>query len=228
MGGGTTINQPSPPPQPSTADAVNAWVKAMPQVYETQLKYAPMEAQQQLELLQKYATPLGQAMYDAQAAMYPETAKLQEQLATQASEGMEQGIPDSEKSRWEDYYKANLGTNVGSDIGSIWQTSQMMSKEKEWQDYYRNLGLSVAGRQPLASPASPGYSNYMSGFTPNANMNYMSSTYAPYAGAYSSMYNTNSQMAQYNSSTPFRWMSGIGGLMKGVGGMAGGFGFGQG
>lgn len=187
----TNIEQPTPPAAPSTSEAVQAWVQSMPQVYETQMQYAPKQAQQQVELAQQYAQPLGQAYQQAQAAMYPETSALQEQLATQASQGMTSEVPDWMRQEYLSNLRANLGTNIGSPIGADYTSRGLLQQKQDWQSYYRDLGLSVAGRQPLSQPQTPATSDYMSQFTPTANMDYMANTYGKYANAYSSMYGTN-------------------------------------
>lgn len=221
MAGGSTteIYQPSPPPQPSTTEAVQAWADAMPQVYETQMQYAPLQAQQQVELAQQYAQPLGEAYQQAQQAMNPETFALQEQLAGQAGEGMEQGLSDVEREQYFSDISGALGTNVGSPIGAEFTGRSMLLADQARKDYFRNLGLSVAGRQPLAQPQTPGTSNYMGGFTPGQSMNFMASTYAPFVQGSQPMMMQNQQP---------NYLGGIGSILGGIGGMATGGMFGGG
>jgi hypothetical protein len=52
-GGGTEINYPSQP-QPSTAEAVEAYVENLPAMYEAQMQYSPLIAAQQVGMLQEY------------------------------------------------------------------------------------------------------------------------------------------------------------------------------
>jgi hypothetical protein len=216
MGGGTQIHQPTPPSQPSTADAIKTWVKSMPQVYQTQMEYSPLLAQQQVDLAQQFAGPMGQAVYEAQAAMYPETAQLQESLAGQAGEGMEAGLSPTEKEMYRDTFAANLGTNIGSGIGADYMSRGMLGAQQQRQDYYRNLGLSVAGRQPLAAPGTPSTPDYMSGFSPQSNMDFMASTYGPYVAG--------SQPMMYQNQSPLGGiLGGVGAGMQGIG-AAGGLG----
>ena len=125
-------------------------------------------------------------MRDANQAMYPETAQLQEQLAGQASEGMNAQMPNWMQEQYQSNMNANLGNNVGSGIGADYMSRGMMQQQQDYQNYYRNLGLSVAGRQPLAMPNTPQTANYSQQFTPNANMGFMSQNYATNAAANSS------------------------------------------
>jgi len=199
MGGGD-INYPAQPPQPSTADAIREWVGSMPTVYETQLRYAPQQAAQQVALAQQYAGQLGQAYKTAQEAMYPETAALQEKMAAQASEGMQEGMPAWAREEYLSGLRANLGTNIGSPIAADYSSRGLMQQNKEWQDYYRNLGLTLAGRQPLAQPTSPSYSDYMSNFSPSSVMGYTAQNYGTTGNIFGSQMSAaaQSQAAQMN------------------------------
>ena len=211
-GSTTTVYQPTPPPQPSTADAISAWVSSMPQVFAQQLQFAPQEAQQQLELLQQYGQPMGAAMRDAQAALYPETAALQEQLAGQATAGIEGGVPEAQVDKYRSDIAAGLGTNVGSGIGADYMSRGLLEQQQNYQNYYRNLGLSLSQRQPLAQPQMPQATNYMSGFTPQSTMNFMASNYGNFAQA-------SRPMMMQQGADPWQQMlgRGIGGLMGGIG-----------
>lgn len=178
----------SPPPAPSAADTAKAWADAMPQVYETEIKYAPLQAQSELDLLQKYAAPIGQAYKSAMEELYPETAGLQENLALQARQGMTADMPAWMKDAYRDEYSAALGTNVGSPIGADYMSRGMMWEQKKYNDYYRDLALSVSGRQPLAQPQRAQTGNYSQGFTPESVMSYGAQTYGSNTAAYANMY----------------------------------------
>jgi len=182
FGGGG--DPPQAPSQPSTADAVNAWIQGMPQVYQTQMEYAPKQAAQAVELAKTYAQPYGEAMKTAQEALYPGTSAIQEKLANQALTGMDSTIPDWMKQQYQSNVNANLGTNVGSGMSADYVSRGLLEQQKGWNDYYRNLGLSVSGRQPLTQASTPSTTDYMSQFTPNSVMNYMSNGYNTAAGIY--------------------------------------------
>jgi hypothetical protein len=82
-------------------------------------------------------------------------------------------------------YNAELGTNAGSPIGADYISKGMQRQLFEQQKYYRDLGLSLAGRQPLttAAQAQPQFNNYTSTFTPGSVMNYTQQGYGTYAQA---------------------------------------------
>jgi hypothetical protein len=179
-----SVQNVSAPAQPSTADAITAWVNSMPQVFETQMKYAPLEAQQQVDLATQFALPLAQAYQKANDVLYPGTSGIQENLASQASQGMNATeMPEWMTRQYRDELKANLGTNVSSPIGADYVSRGMQKQLFEQQKYYRDLGLSLAGRQPLTTASSPATSNYMGNFSPSANMGFMGQNYGNFAQA---------------------------------------------
>lgn len=178
-------SSPSPPPQPTGEKAIQKWVELQPTVYQQQLEMAPKEAQQQVQLAEQFAQPLGEAYLQAQKAMFPETTALTEQMATQAAEGMEQGLSPEEQEYYRDIYASQLGTNVGSPIGADYTARGLLRQQQQRQDYYRNLGLSVSQRQPLAQPQEPQTTDYMSQFTPNAMLGFNAQNYATRSSMYS-------------------------------------------
>jgi hypothetical protein len=186
-GGGSTstsIYTPTPTAAPTTAESIDAWVKAMPAVFSEQQRQAPLEAQQTMDLYNQYALPLAQADYNANAALYPETAKLQENMAGQAAEGMNATqMPDWMRKNYQSDMNANLGTNAGSPIGADYVSRGMQNQLFEQQKYYRDLGLSLAGRQPLSQASQPATTNYASTFTPTSVMNQNQQGYASYTQA---------------------------------------------
>ena len=60
--------------------------------------------------------------------------------------------------------------------------------QQQRQDYYRNLGLSVAGLQPTAQAQGANYTSQLSQYNPNSVMSYMGQGYGNQVGAQSSMY----------------------------------------
>jgi hypothetical protein len=221
--GSTNIESPSTPAPQTTAESMADYVASLPALYETQMKYEPLMQAQNLAMLQQYGTQFGQAYKNVNDALYPETAKLQENLATQASQGMSSDMPQWAKDSYMNTVNANLGTNAGSPIAADYVSRGMLEQQKGWQDYYRNLGLSVAGRQPLAQGGTQSQLNYMQGYQPQQGLNYSANTYGNYSNAYANMYGSNAQVANSNP-----WASMIGGMGGAtLGGMTGGmFGYG--
>jgi hypothetical protein len=155
------------PTSPSAESEVNAWVKAMPQVYQTQMQYM---------------LPLAQAQKSAQESLYPVTSGLQENLATQATQGMESGVPTWMQDQYKSNMNAQLGQNTMSPIGSDYMSRGLMQQQQDWKQYYQNLGLSLAGRQQLSSPNL----EYMQNFSPNSVMSGMNTNYGTSASIYGS------------------------------------------
>lgn len=228
-GGSPKISSPQPPQQPSTKESIDAWVESMPRIFAEQQRQAPLEAQQQVELAQQYAGPLAEAFKTAQEAMYPTETALSKSLGQQAESGMKEGLPQWMRDQYQSDIRANLGTNAGSGMGAEYTSRGLLSFENEYQNYYRNLAMSLTGRQPVATAQMPSYSNYASTFTPGSVMNYKASTYSPYASAYASMYGTN---AQYLPTSPLQnlsqqmgyansFMGGVGQMGSSIAGMLG-------
>jgi hypothetical protein len=169
-------------------------------------------------MAQRYALPLAQAYKQANDVMNPETAGLQEQLASQSMAGMQTGMTAPEAEQYRSDLAGQLGTNVGSGVGADYMSRNMLLANQQRGDYWRNLGLSVAGRQPLTTAQPVNSLNYMQNYTPTANANFVGQGYGNYSNAYSSMYNANA-----NATASKNAMMGqmAGGAMGAAGSMGG-------
>ena len=83
MGGGTEIHTPTPPQQPSTAEAVEAYTESMPQMYETQLEYGPKMTGQQVEMMQQFLPQITALEQQLQQQYMPENVAQQVELQQQ-------------------------------------------------------------------------------------------------------------------------------------------------
>jgi len=194
--------------------------------YQQQLKYAPLEAQQQFDLASQYALPYAQLQKDFQNELYPETAALQEQLAAIASERATGVLPENIQRQYQDQFRANLGTNVGSPIGADYVSRGMLGQQEDYNRYYQNLGMSLAGRQPLTQAQQPSFTNQMGQINPGQVMGFNQGIYGTQANIFNNQANIAQQQRQTNQMMPFMYMQGAGNLMQGVGSMGTGFGFG--
>lgn len=181
MGGNDYEAPAAPAAAPTTAESVDAWVKAMPVVFAEQMRQAPLEAAQQLQLLQQYGLPMSQAAQSIDQALYPKTSAIQENLAGIASQGANATqMPDWMRQNYLNEFNSQLGTNAGSPMGAEYTSRNMQNQLFNQQQYYQNMGLSLAGRQPLTQQQSPGYTNYMSTFTPTGVANQQQQAYNSY------------------------------------------------
>lgn len=138
---------------PTAAQSAADYAAALPVQYEAALKYQPQFDQLQYDAYAKLA-PQYTALYDQlQKQYYPQTYGLQEQLAKTASEasGATQ-IPDWMQQQYRSNVSAQLGENVNAPIGADYLSRGMIDQAQQYRQYYQNLGLSLAGRQPLTSP----------------------------------------------------------------------------
>jgi len=182
-GGKTEVFQPTPPPQPSTADAIREYAAVQPLLFEQQLEFAPREAQLQLDLARQFAGPSAQLMKEAQETLFPGTSALQEKLAGQALQRIEQPFTPEEEAEALDIFRSNLGTNIGSPIGASAITKDLLGFRNTRQQEAVNLGLSLAGRQPLPQPATPATSNFLGSFTPGQALGFQQGTFGAFSQA---------------------------------------------
>lgn len=201
------ITQPATPAAPTATQTAEDYAKALPIYYQTAMQYQP-----QIAALEK----------STNEQLYPNTAGLQETIAGQAKEALAQDVPEWYKTNVADTLKSQMGRNLvynpqaQEDYGIATQQAN-----QEYGNYWRNLALSAAGRQPLA--ASP---NLMSTYTPVAQMANTATNYGNYSNAYSSMYgsavgaNANMYGNYVNNASSNPWMNMAGTI---GGGLAGGF-----
>ncbi len=195
--GSATPQTPTPPTPPSASASLREWINLQPEQFAAEQEFAPQYADLYKQISEE---------------LYPQTAGLQELLAGQAATGAQEQVPDWLREEYRSNIAGQLGENYKSGIGADYASTGLLNLQKNWNDYYRTLGLSVSGRQPLATP-----SFQTAGFTPNTVASMNTATYSPYASAYSSMYGTNANLAAVNAQKPFQYMQGAGNLLSGIG-----------
>ena len=202
--GTPSVETPTPPARPTVGESTEDYIRNIPALVESAKEYQPQYAALQKQIGEE---------------LYPTTAGLQEKLAAMGEQGMGEDMPGA----WREQYRSNmasmLGPNTKSTIGADYMSTGLMNLNKSWKDYYTNLALTASGRQPLAS--APTGQQMQQGFSPGQAMGFNASTYGPYAGAYTSMYGTNAQMAAQQGQRPFQYMQGAGNLLQGAGSMWG-------
>jgi hypothetical protein len=115
-------------------------------------------------------------------------------------------MPDWMRNQYISDYNAQLGTNAGSPIGAEYVSRKMQQQLFDQQKYYRDLGLSLAGRQPLVSNQQgvPQTTNYAATYTPGSVMNYVQQGYGSYTQAARPIAATNSQQ-QSRTANSYLW-----------------------
>lgn len=211
MGGDKSIEIQQPQAAPTTTEGIAEWVKNMPAVFAEQQRQAPLEAQQQLDLLRQYGLPLSQALQNIDKSLYPETAGLQENLAGIANKGINATeMPAWMRDNYQSDFNSQLGGNVNSGMGADYVSRGMQEQLYNQQQGYQNLGLSLAGRQPLTAAQSPQYTNYAAGFTPGAVMGQQAgayNSYMPYAQNYANQQGMLSMMPSQSERAGQMWGS---------------------
>lgn len=183
MGGGQKVVQPTPPPAPSTAESIQAFVEAQPTLFQQQQEFAPQEIAQQLALLQQFGLPTAQAIQGIQAQLFPETSAIQEELAAESRAGIAQGAPEDVRERFRSDVAANLGTNVGSPIGATGTARALAELDEQFRQQSRNTALSLAGRQPLVQPQAPQFTNNLANFNPGQVLGFNAQNFGARAAA---------------------------------------------
>jgi len=158
-------------------------VQSLPQLFAAQQQYAPQEAAQQVQLAQQYAQPLAQAYQSAQDVLYPGTSDLQEKLAQQAQQGISGQVPQGMQDQYRSDLLGQLGSNANSGIGADYVSRNLINQQQQYQQYYQNLGLSLAGRQPLVNPQTPQTTSQLGNYNAGQALNYTAQNYGTFAGA---------------------------------------------
>lgn len=210
--GGTTVYQPAAAAAPTASQSAAEYAAALPTILSAQLKFQPQFDQAQYDsaatLGPKYAALLDQINKQTN----PQTAALQETLAGQAMQGATATqIPDYMRKQYQDTVNAQLGTNANAPIGADYVSRGLINQAEGYRQYYQNLGLSLAGRQPLAGSAGVPQSNFdVAGQT--------SANYGNVIAGYNA-YNNATRPISMQSGTP-NWVSGLsagGSVLQGIG-----------
>jgi len=222
-GGGQA--QPQAPPTPQAGTSITEFIENQPRLFELQQEQAPQEAQLQLELLQEFGPQLGAAARDAQRAVNPETSAIQEELAGTARARMRgEGISQAERDQFLSDFSGQLGTNAGSPIGAFDTSRNLMLMNQQRQREGENLGLSLAGRQPLAQPAAPTTNNISGSLSPGDILGFNSSNFGSQAnifGSQAGMYNGDVAAATARRGQTMSMIGSIGGGLLSAGGSMG-------
>jgi hypothetical protein len=178
-GSSTTVVQNTPATAAQSAEAINAWVAAMPKVFQTEMEYAPLQAQQQVQMAQQYALPLAQAYQSANEQLNPGVTALTKNLINTANTGATSTtMPDWMRQNYMNEMKAGLGSNVGSPIAADYTSRGMQKQLFEQQKYYQGLGAQLAGfggaqAGGIQTAQAPQTNNFSGSFTPGSFMNWM-------------------------------------------------------
>ena len=200
MGGGDKkeIQQPSPPTPPTATQGLEEYIRNLPQLFQAEQEFQPQFAQLQKQI---------------QEQLFPQTSGLQEQLAGQVTEALGQDVPEWYKNQVADTLKSQLGSNlVYNPLAQERFGLQTQQAFQGYQDRFRNFGLSLAGRQPLAQPQS-----LTSSFTPAGVQGQQSATFGTQANIFGNQLSGFQAQQQANQQLPFQYMQGVGNVLQGVG-----------
>lgn len=181
--GGTTLLQPQAPTPPSYQQNVDDYIRAYPQLFALQQQYAPQEAAQQLQMFQQFAPQFAQSLYNTQDILNPGINNLTQQLTRQATEGSSGNVPQALQEEYRSNLRGEIGANAGAGIGADYVSRGLVNQNQQYRQYYQNLGLSLANRQPVGQPQSPNYTNQLAQANLGQIANFNAGNYGTYAGA---------------------------------------------
>ena len=193
--------QPEQPNIPSYQEQMDTYIANQPK-----LNQAMYDAQMQ------YAGPMAANQRDVYAQLYPEQAALSEKMSGIASTDMEGELTDLERQKYQSDISANLGTNVGSQIGATALAREMFGAGQAKKQGGLNLGLALSGRIPTA-----GYNSFQNigSMTPGQSMDAQQAVTNQNLGVYDAQMRSYNQMLQ-GAEDPWSGMMGqFGGSMMG-------------
>ena len=192
------VVSPSVPSAPSYSSTIQDYIKNYPDIYKLMEEYAPKQA-----LLQKQT-------YEN---LYPNQAGLGEQLGGIASQGMTADAPDWYTQKTRDQLKSTFGRNLVYNPQAQEQYGTGMQQAAyDWQKYYQQMGLSLAGKTPVYGADTSMTQSY----TPSQTAQYASNNYGNYLGAWGQV-----NPAYTRGGGGYNMAGGLGGM--GAGALAGGY-----
>lgn len=182
--GGTQIYTPAAAPAPTAAQSAAEYAAALPTILKAQLDFQPQFDKAQFDSAQTLGPQYAALLDQINRQTNPNTANIQETLAGQALQGSTATqIPDYMRQQYLDQVNAQLGTNANAPIGADYVSRGLINQAEGYRQYYQNLGLSLAGRQPLAGSAGVPQSNFDVAGNTNANYGNVLAGYNAYNNA---------------------------------------------
>jgi len=139
MGGGesTPAQAAAPPPQaPTASSSIQDFIASLPAQLAAQQEFAPQFAALQQQIQQQ---------------LFPITSGLQESLAGQAQEGIDDPLSDELREEFLGTQRALAGKQSVGAVGRTDISRNLLGFQEGLRSQNQNLALSLAGRQPLAS-----------------------------------------------------------------------------
>lgn len=138
IGGGDGGDDPQTPSKPEFGGSIQDFIDALPQLLQAQQEFAPQFAGLQQQIQQQ---------------LFPITSGLQETLAGQALEGIEDPLSEELQQEFLNTQRALTGRQSAAPIGGASISRNLLGLKEGRRQQSQSLALSLAGRQPLASAA---------------------------------------------------------------------------
>lgn len=255
-GGASPAPPPAPPPPPSPTEqaqaAVQAQVDALPQIFQSQLQFAPKFTQLTLDQVRQFGPQFAEEAASLQeqfgGRLAEATRAEQEILAPERVEAsraidefLEQGpedLTDAEVAKIQQDARAAAASRglAESGFSGVDELSRLFNARQALKSRFLNVALAASGRLPgaglqsvQASPLAAGPGQLVQNVSPSNVFGAFSSNAANRAsvfGTQASLFNTQSALA--NQGSPFGQIAGsvigagLGALSGGVGSLAAG------
>ena len=198
MGGAAAPQAPQAPQMATQRNAIQDFVNDRPLLFASDQQFQAREAQQQMDLINQFAAPMGQATRRANEAVNPETTGMQATMFDQINQGLTGEIDPIEKAMFESNMRANMGTNVGSEMGGTAMARELFGLGQQKQHTAQNQALSFIGRTPVNQAQNPNVTSSFGQFTPGQSLNFASqnnSNLANIFGTQANIFGTQQQAA---------------------------------
>jgi len=155
MGSGSKVYYPSVPTQPTAGQSAKEYAEALPTIYEAMQKYQPAFDRAAYESYAKYAPQYASVNQQALQSVSPYAAGLQEVLAQNITNAVQNGLPDSMKNMYINQYKSMIGNQVNSPVGANFTAGNLVGQDINYRINMGQLGMGIAQANPVTQAFQP-------------------------------------------------------------------------
>ena len=143
MGGGTEVYTPTPQPQPTTAEATEAYIESLPAMYEAQMEYAPQITGQQVGMLEQYLPQVTALEQQLQQQYLPENVAQQVALQQQYAPQLAEQQRELQELYQPEAFAATEA--LGDVVSSDWMTSYTPEEQAGFQQAKSRVRQDIRG-----------------------------------------------------------------------------------
>lgn len=144
MGSGSDVYYPTTQAPLTTGESAQQYAEALPQIYDAIQKYQPGFDQAAYDSYSQYAPQYAQVNQDAMEAISPYSANMGEVIAQQATQGLENGLPDAMKNMYMNQFKSLTGNQVNAPTGADFASQNLIGQDINYRMQMGQLGAGIA------------------------------------------------------------------------------------